>query len=291
MGTLVQHGGVALFILIYVYVWFTTYNQAVQTAEKLNVPDGNTNSISLSDAVDNLNTPQWDILCRLILLSVLLLILIFTVLRSIALKTRGSPYDWTALYICMSWMLEDRIDYAITAGALIAAVIIKCLVNAKAWITVHSISPPKPASSSGLSPMHYMLAMGLMLGIGYYFVYPFIFLVGLFVTVVFILQKIGHILGRIFMAGLLTPMQRPQQHDLSIQYHNAYVRSALVVSLMSLAMVTVFVYARFEMAPHLRILPESWRPSVKVYTPRRYLQQVRGIENDDEEEKDEDNPR
>lgn len=119
MAVMMQYGGVAVFILIYLYVWFRNYKRALDQVDAFA-----TNDMSLAEVTDELNTSEWEIMGVLLIIFLILLLIVLTILRGLSHITLGTPFDLTLLYIALSWFLEDKVDYALFCGATIASAVI-----------------------------------------------------------------------------------------------------------------------------------------------------------------------
>jgi hypothetical protein len=208
----IQHGGVALFLLVYLYVWFKNYRRSIASME-------NVEKTSARDMLGVGRASQWDVLGVGLLIFLILLCMVLTCMRALSNMARGTPYDFTPIFISLSWALEDKLDYAVAAGAIVATVIIIVLSAASA-LAKKPVPPAESASAlaAALASASYNTSSAAASA------------------------KAGaRRIERFVRAMLLPPCP-------AATAHRALVNSSLIVSLVSLAIVVVLVYSNVDLS-------------------------------------------
>ena len=241
---LLQHGGVALFLLIYLYVWFKNYQRSIDYSEKYE----NTPAVEI---MSQLNAGQWEMVGMCIIIFFVLVILMLTCFRALSKLTQGTPYDFTSMYISLSWATEDKLDFALQAGIIIPSILIVMLVIGMLFVRVAPVSKSSKKSRTELiyeSIMTNQYAIVLAST-------PIVrtLLHGL----IYITQKV------------ILPFCPPDKAKCSL------VRTSLLINLFTMAMVIILVYANFSFSG-LRIVNQLMinRVPRKLYTLRDFQKEI-----------------
>ena len=133
-----EHGGIGLFVLVYVYVFFKHYMEISTEIDR------EVETLPAFMLVLKLSSSSWEVIGTGFAIFLVLQVLIMTCFRALSFASIGTYVDAFPLTLAFGWIFSRRLVLAVIAGTLMNTLVTLCLV------TLCRISstptPPKPKS-------------------------------------------------------------------------------------------------------------------------------------------------
>lgn len=113
----IRTAGVALFFLVYLYVWFKNYKRAQSMSETFQ-------QATFGDIMDALSLSHIEMMGIVLLIFLVLFILVVSCFREWSLRIFNTAFDMSSIKCALAWALEDRVDYALQLGVIVPSLLI-----------------------------------------------------------------------------------------------------------------------------------------------------------------------
>lgn len=133
-----QHCGIALFVLVYVYVYFKHAREIRAVAE------AEVQQSSAWKLITRMGMCAVEVLCAEILVFLALLLLTLTCFRALSQLSLGVPVDGFTLKIAFEWVANRRVFMALAAGTILSVVAVSALVFLSKLALQNPQRPEKP---------------------------------------------------------------------------------------------------------------------------------------------------
>ena len=132
----IKTAGIALFFLIYLYVWFKNYKRAHAITETFH-------TASFGDIMRALSLSQLEMFGIIVIIFLALFTLVVICFREWSMRIFNNAFDMTSIRCALAWTLEDKVDYALQLGVIVPALLILTLAGVLTFVRMD----PAPGKS------------------------------------------------------------------------------------------------------------------------------------------------